>query len=296
MRKLVCIIAALSIVFSGTVSPVLAAEVLTDKGLDSIVAGNVEVNTLTVDEQAQRFFKGLSNANTVDSANAVQSNVTVAAGVLTGSANVADVKNIDGPTSGTDSRTTSNTLLLDDQAQSLDYSCGPAALATLLSYYFGDKITEVDILEVLLTTCDIDKVKAKQGFSLLDLKRFAQARGYKVVGYKMDLEFLVELDKPVLIPVSIKDYSHFVIFRGLKGNRVFIADPVLGNMTMRYEKFEKIWEGGIGLVLNKEGEEALEHSPLRINGEEGGVFADSTSVQRLFGVNSLGRLFADGDF
>lgn len=182
------------------------------------------------------------------------------------------------------------------EAQSLDYSCGPASLATLLSYYFGDKVTEVDVLEMLLTTCDIEKVKAKKGFSLLDLKKFAQARGYEVVGYKMDLEFLVELDKPVLIPVSIKDYSHFVIFRGLQGDRVFIADPVLGNMTMRYEKFEKIWEGGIGLVLNGKDEEKLSKAPLRINGEEEAVFADSTTVQRLFGINSLGKIFADGDF
>ena len=54
------------------------------------------------------------------------------------------------------------------------------------------------MLEKLLTTCDIEKVKAKKGFSLLDLKRFAQARGYEVVGYKMDLEFLVELVVKVL--------------------------------------------------------------------------------------------------
>ncbi|MDP8230586.1 MAG: C39 family peptidase [Candidatus Gorgyraea atricola] len=182
------------------------------------------------------------------------------------------------------------------EAQSLDYSCGPASLATLLSYYFGDKVTEVDVLETLLTTCDIEKVKAKKGFSLLDLKRFAQSRGYDVVGYKMDLEFLVELDKPVLIPVSIKDYSHFVIFRGLEGDRVFIADPVLGNMTMRYEKFERIWEGGIGLVLNGRDDEKLKDSPLRISGQEEAVFADATTVRRLFGVNSLGTIFADGEF
>lgn len=182
------------------------------------------------------------------------------------------------------------------QPQTLDYSCGPASLATLLSYYFGDKVTEVDILEVLLTTCDIEKIKAKKGFSLLDLKKFAQSRGYEVIGYKMDLEFLVELNKPVLIPVNIKDYSHFVIFRGMNGDRVFIADPVLGNMTMRYEKFERMWEGGIGLVLNGVDEETLKDSPLRLSKEEEAVFTDSTTIHRLFGINSLGKIYADGEF
>lgn len=179
--------------------------------------------------------------------------------------------------------------------QSLDYSCGPASLATLLSYYFEDKVTEAEILESLLSTTDIEKVKAKKGFSLLDLKRFAVGRGYEVVGYKMDLEFLVELDKPVLVPVDIKDYSHFVIFRGLKGDRVFLADPVLGNMTMKAEKFLKIWQAGIGLVLTKDGEEHL-RSPLALHDGEDAIYSDSIVTRHLFGINSLGKIFADGEF
>lgn len=35
-------------------------------------------------------------------------------------------------------------------SQSLDYSCGPASLATLLTYYFGDIVREKEIIKYLL--------------------------------------------------------------------------------------------------------------------------------------------------
>lgn len=180
-------------------------------------------------------------------------------------------------------------------SQTLDYSCGPASLATVLSYYFQDKVTEEEIIKFLLLTTDLEKVKQRLGFSLLDLKNFAKYRGYEVVGYKMDLEYLVGLDKPVLIPVDIKDYAHFVIFRGLKGDRVFLADPALGNITMRVERFLNIWKGGIGLVLSKTGEKNL-YSPLKLTEEEKAIFADPKTLRRLFGIDSLGKIYGDTEF
>lgn len=179
--------------------------------------------------------------------------------------------------------------------QTLDFSCGPASLATLLSYYFQDKITEQEIIKYLLLTTDLEKVKRRKGFSLLDLKNFAKLRGYQVVGYRMDLEYLAGLNKPVLIPVDIKDYSHFVIFRGLKGERVFLADPALGNMTMKVERFLNLWQGGVGLVLSKTGENRL-NSALKLSREEEAVFADPAMVRRLFGMDTIGSLYRDGEF
>ena len=179
--------------------------------------------------------------------------------------------------------------------QSLDFSCGPAALATLLTYYFEENVTEEEIIKYLLLTTDLQKVKEKKGFSLLDLKNFAIYKGYEVVGYKMDLEFLVGLNKPVLIPINVKDYSHFVIFRALKGDRVFLADPALGNMTIKAERFMKLWQGGIGLVLSKEGEENL-NPPLKLTDEEKAVFADPRRVKQLFGTYSLSNIYKPGEF
>ncbi len=180
-------------------------------------------------------------------------------------------------------------------SQSLDYSCGPAALATLLSYYFQDKVTEQEIIKFLLLNGDLNKIKAKRGFSLLDLKNFALSKGYEVVGYKMDLDFLVKLNKPVLVPVNIKEYAHFVIFRGLKGKRVFLADPALGKMTLTVDKFLKMWQGGVGLVLAKAGEEKL-NAPLKLSSKEEAVASDPSSLKNILGIHSLGQIYNQNEF
>ncbi len=179
--------------------------------------------------------------------------------------------------------------------QSLDYSCGPAALATLFNYFFDEKITENEIIKTMLVTVDLEKVKERKGFSLLDLKKFAETKGYEVVGYKMDLDYLVELNKPVLVPVRIKDYSHFIIFRGLIDDRVFLADPALGKMTMKVEKFTSLWENGVGLVLSKDSKKKT-RSPLKLAENEKAIFADPDIVRQTFGMNTVGSIVLQGDF
>ena len=179
--------------------------------------------------------------------------------------------------------------------QTSDYSCGPASLATLLSYYFEDEVTEREIINFLLRTTNLKKVRAMKGFSLLDLKNFAKQRGYKVTGYKMDLEFLVNLDSPVLVPVNIKDYSHFIVFRGIKGGRVFIADPALGNLTIKVERFLKIWQGNIGLVLEMAGYQPVE-PPLELSDEEIAAFADPGVVRKILGITSIGQINRSSEF
>jgi len=63
------------------------------------------------------------------------------------------------------------------------------------------------------------------------------------------------------------------IFRGLRGSRVFVSDPALGNMTMRSSKFMELWKCRIGLVLSKEGK-VNPNSPLVLSKEERAIFAD----------------------
>jgi predicted double-glycine peptidase len=67
--------------------------------------------------------------------------------------------------------------------QRWDMSCGAAALSTLLTYEFRDNTPETAIVVWILHRVDPIKVRARGGFSLLDLKRFAQARGYRAEGY-----------------------------------------------------------------------------------------------------------------
>lgn len=145
--------------------------------------------------------------------------------------------------------------------QSLDYSCGPAGLATVLNYYLDDPISEKQIINQLLKTTDIKKVIQRKGFSLLDLKRFAEARGYKATGYKLDVASLQELQKPVLVPIKFKNYRHFIVIKGIIEDRVFIADPTVGNTTMKVSTFKRIWQDGIALLI--EHSEKVRRDPFK---------------------------------
>ena len=129
--------------------------------------------------------------------------------------------------------------------QKWDLSCGAAALTTLLNFQHQDMVTEKEVATALMGREEYIKnpllVNIRQGFSLLDLKRYADERGYEGIGYgKLTLDGLVK-KAPIIVPLNLLGYNHFVIFRGIKGNRVLLADPAWGNRTLLVEQFEKAW-------------------------------------------------------
>ena len=135
--------------------------------------------------------------------------------------------------------------------QKWDISCGAAALATILTYQHGDPVSEKHIAEAMLRLTNPLRVKHRGGFSLLDLKRFAESRGYEADGYtEVDLENLVDFG-PSIVPVSISDYNHFVVFRGIVGDRVFLADPGFGNRTVSIEEFQDAWVQNMAFVVTR---------------------------------------------
>ena len=128
-------------------------------------------------------------------------------------------------------------------------SCGAAALATVLAYQHSDSVSEKEIAEAMLHRTDPLKVKIKGGFSLLDLKRFVESRGFKGAGYQnLSLKHLVELG-PAIVPVNLGDYNHFVVFRGVSDDKVLLADPAFGNRAVDIQTFEKSWLQNIGFVV-----------------------------------------------
>jgi predicted double-glycine peptidase len=134
--------------------------------------------------------------------------------------------------------------------QAWDLSCGAAALATLLNYQLGDEISEKEIALGLIKReeylRDPNLVRFRQGFSLLDLKRFVDGRGYKGVGLGQLVIDDLKSTAPIMVPVNFNGYNHFVIFRGIAEttsgkSRVLLADPAFGNRTMLLEEFEAAW-------------------------------------------------------
>ena len=142
--------------------------------------------------------------------------------------------------------------------QQWDLSCGAAALTTLLNYQHGDRVTEKQVAMGLMGREEYIKnpmiVNIRQGFSLLDLKRYVDGRGYQGIGYgKLTLDDLVK-KAPIIVPINTFGYNHFVIFRGIRGNRVLLADPGWGNRTMLVREFNKMWIdfpqiGKVGFVV-----------------------------------------------
>ena len=160
--------------------------------------------------------------------------------------------------------------------QKWDPSCGAAALATLLKYQFGENISEKKIARALMRRDEYvdhpELVQLQQGFSLLDLKRYVQSyatvapasprkkeAAYRRLASKRPLnsqnirhvfkgEGLGQLDindliqrAPIMVPINAFGYNHFVVFKGVLGDRVLLADPAWGNRTMTIDKFERLW-------------------------------------------------------
>jgi uncharacterized protein len=153
--------------------------------------------------------------------------------------------------------------------QKFDYSCGAGALATLMRYYFGDKVTEEELLLSILGRMTEEEVKdrEKNGLSLLDLKRCAEQRGYQAAGVKLNYASLPKLKGPVLIHLEREDYKHFAVLKGARGDRIFLADPSRGNIRMSVDRFAKEWSG-IALVLGKSGFGLPQKYPLALDDQE----------------------------
>jgi predicted double-glycine peptidase len=135
--------------------------------------------------------------------------------------------------------------------QQWDTSCGAAALATLLKYQHGLGASEKEIAEAMLRRGDRLKVKIRGGFSLLDLKRYADALGLEGVGYmNVGLDDLIEM-APAIVPVTARGYPHFVVVRGRADRKILIADPAFGNRTMDVDGFERAWQGNIGFIVRR---------------------------------------------
>jgi predicted double-glycine peptidase len=135
--------------------------------------------------------------------------------------------------------------------QRWDMSCGAAALSTLLSYDFDDQTPETAVVVWILHRVDAAKVRVRGGFSLLELKRFAQARGYSAEAFSgMSIEELAQQKTSVITPIHIKGFDHFVVTRGIVGDRVVIADPGFGNMTMSVDRFKKVWRDGVVFIVH----------------------------------------------
>ncbi|MFL9960365.1 C39 family peptidase [Paraburkholderia sediminicola] len=134
--------------------------------------------------------------------------------------------------------------------QQFDFSCGAAALATLLKFAYGIDIPETELIRRMMVFSTPDVV-VQNGFSMLDMKKFVETIGLRGRGFRVNTDALHHLQIPVMVLMNIDGYEHFVIVKHAQDGRVFIADPALGNRVVLEEDFAKTWNGLVFAVLGK---------------------------------------------
>lgn len=134
--------------------------------------------------------------------------------------------------------------------QAYDYSCGSAALTTMLNGYVGTNLTEQQTMEGLLRFGEYNRIVERRSFSLLDMKRFVTALGYESGGYKGEFSDLIKQQQPAIVPISYAGFKHFVVYKAYKDGRVYVADPALGNISFDQERFKQIWENNTLFLIN----------------------------------------------
>jgi uncharacterized protein len=118
--------------------------------------------------------------------------------------------------------------------QDLDKSCGAASLATLLNAYFGQNVTEKQLLKAM------DTLDGRASFA--DMAQALRQFGFKAQGFAASWEQLVRLKVPVIVYVKYRTDDHFSVLRGISGDTVWLADPSLGNRTFSRAQFLAMWQ------------------------------------------------------
>ena len=134
--------------------------------------------------------------------------------------------------------------------QRYDFSCGSAALATLLHYHYGDASDEAMVFKGMWRDGDRDAIRGV-GFSLLDMKRYLAARQLKADGYKVPLDAIAKTGVPGIALISVRNYKHFVVIKGVTPTEVLVGDPSMGLQVVNRAAFQSAWNG-VYFVVNSE--------------------------------------------
>lgn len=109
--------------------------------------------------------------------------------------------------------------------------CGAACLAMILRYW-GKRVP----LHVLREQAHV----GSSGTSLKSLARAAEALGFHTRPVRASLGSLLHLSHPW---IAHWQGDHYIVVYHIKGNRVVIADPALGQRSLTQSEFQRYWTG-----------------------------------------------------
>lgn len=126
--------------------------------------------------------------------------------------------------------------------QQYDFSCGSAAVATLLTYHYNRPTPERIPFTHMWKAGDQQTIR-KVGFSMYDMKTYLDSIGLHTEGYRLGAAGLAKLKRPAIVLLDIKGFKHFVVVKGVRGDRVLVGDPMLGLNEYSRADFLKLWNG-----------------------------------------------------
>jgi predicted double-glycine peptidase len=126
--------------------------------------------------------------------------------------------------------------------QQFDYSCGSAAVATMLRFHYGLTVNEAEVFQSMYQRGDQARIRSV-GFSMLDMRTYLETRGFRADGLRLSLDRLATLDVPAIALITHNNYRHFVVVKGVSADRVLVGDPTFGLQTYSRAEFEEIWNG-----------------------------------------------------
>lgn len=159
--------------------------------------------------------------------------------------------------------------------QTHQYSCGAAAMATLMNT-FGESVTEVELLAEVFEDDPKLRIIEQEGeddelyldpLTVKNLEDLARARGFKVLSLQAMPESAaaeaLESLHPVITRLNLYgDTLHFVLVRDIRNGFVNVSDPGYGNYRIPLRQFYEAWEAGDRILV------AISRKPFLVWQEE----------------------------
>lgn len=166
--------------------------------------------------------------------------------------------------------------------QEYDFSCGSAAVATLLTYHYQRNTTEAEVFETMIRAGDAEKIQ-RHGFSMLDMKRYLDGSGLNADGFRISLDDFIRIGIPAITMVNTGGYKHFVVVKGIDDDNILVGDPAAGTLVVPREQFEQLWSG---MVLGARAE--IEVARQHFNHDQDWAVRPESPLSRGVNRSSLG--------
>ena len=120
------------------------------------------------------------------------------------------------------------------------YTCGPAAVATLLTHYYGIATPEAEALQLAEGFMAAAGRETGQALTALALRQTLEAKGIPTRGYRVSPEALANYFARGGLPVILhltEPHKHFVVGVGMVGDHIVLADPSWGQSIVPLSTF-----------------------------------------------------------